>query len=203
MDYREVHRVRIGVHLYEVEVVQGRSFSRIAALEMEAPGHSLIHGWEHSREAMVFLRQLRGQFGGSVWQSETDAVLFKWFRGLVASGNIEVRRIDPNARLSPEEAVMLAAQGVAEGEPYVPPPRPPKEVLLHWIEIELVGEDDEPIPDEAYEIILPDGGRVSGTLNGEGFARVADIAEPGTCKVCFPALDGKAWTKIATLNAKF
>ena len=63
-----------------------------------------------------------------------------------------------------------------------------------WIEIELVGEDDKPIPGEPYEIELPDGSVASGTLDGDGFARV-DCFEPGECKICFPNLDEEAWEK--------
>jgi uncharacterized protein (DUF2345 family) len=64
-----------------------------------------------------------------------------------------------------------------------------------WIEIELVGEDDKPIPSEKYEITLPDGTVASGTLDGKGFARV-DGFEAGNCKVSFPKLDKAAWEKL-------
>jgi hypothetical protein len=65
-----------------------------------------------------------------------------------------------------------------------------------WIEIEIVGEDDEPIPGEKYRIILPDGETFAdGTLDEKGFARVEGF-EKGTCKVCFPDLDKEAWEKI-------
>lgn len=61
-----------------------------------------------------------------------------------------------------------------------------------WIEIELVDEEDNPVPGEKYEIELPDGSVASGTLDGDGFARVEGF-EPGQCKVCFPNLDEEAW----------
>src|SRR5664279_5165176 len=41
-----------------------------------------------------------------------------------------------------------------------------------WIEIELVGEDDKPIPGEKYKITLPDGSVDQGTLDQNGLARV-------------------------------
>ena len=63
-----------------------------------------------------------------------------------------------------------------------------------WIEIELVGEDDKPIPGEKYRITLPDDSVANGTLDQNGFARVDGI-EPGTCKVTFPDLDKDAWEK--------
>lgn len=64
-----------------------------------------------------------------------------------------------------------------------------------WIEIELVGEDDEPIPGEKYKISLPDDSIAEGTLDEKGFARVEGF-ENGTCKVSFPNLDKEAWEKI-------
>lgn len=64
-----------------------------------------------------------------------------------------------------------------------------------WIEIEMLGEDDKPIPGEKYKIILPDETVAQGTLDEKGFARIEGI-EPGTCKVSFPDLDKDAWEKI-------
>ena len=64
-----------------------------------------------------------------------------------------------------------------------------------WIEIELVGEDDEGIPGEKYKITLPDESVSEGTLDEKGFARIEGF-EKGTCKVCFPDIDKEAWEKI-------
>ena len=63
-----------------------------------------------------------------------------------------------------------------------------------WIEIELVDEDDKPIPGEKYKITMPDGSAKTGTLDENGFARVEGI-DPGTCNVTFPNLDKDAWEK--------
>lgn len=63
-----------------------------------------------------------------------------------------------------------------------------------WIEIELVDEEDEPVPSEKYEIKLPDGSVAKGTLDGNGFARIEGI-DPGTCEITFPNLDKDAWEK--------
>jgi hypothetical protein len=69
--------------------------------------------------------------------------------------------------------------------------------LRSWIEVQLVGEDDSPIPNEAYEIRLPGGELVSGTLDDKGSVRLDGIP-PGTCRVSFPELDKDAWTALAT-----
>ena len=64
-----------------------------------------------------------------------------------------------------------------------------------WIEIELVDEEDNPVPGERYKVTLPDGKTVAeGTLDEKGFARVEGI-DPGTCKITFPNLDKDAWEK--------
>lgn len=64
-----------------------------------------------------------------------------------------------------------------------------------WIEIELVDEENNPVPGERYKVILPDGKTVAeGTLDEKGFARIEGI-DPGTCKITFPNLDKDAWEK--------
>jgi len=80
-----------------------------------------------------------------------------------------------------------------------PPFKPPSEddaddEELSWIEIELIDENDDPIPGERYEIELPDGSKATGSLDNNGFARVEGF-EPGSCKVTFPNLDQEAWEK--------
>jgi hypothetical protein len=56
-----------------------------------------------------------------------------------------------------------------------------------WIEIHLVDQSDNPVPNERYEIQLPDGQVVSGTLDTDGKARVEHIPA-GMCSVTFPDL---------------
>ena len=73
---------------------------------------------------------------------------------------------------------------------------------LSWIEIELVGEDDQPIPGERYRITLPDGKTVAeGTLDDKGWARVAGF-DPGSCRISFPNLDKEAWEFINSLGPR-
>ena len=77
------------------------------------------------------------------------------------------------------------------------PPRPGQEAdeQVHWIEIEMVGEDDQPISGEEYEIKLPNGDTVQGYLDENGYARVDGIALAGECEISFPALDAEAWVR--------
>jgi hypothetical protein len=87
------------------------------------------------------------------------------------------------------------AEGEAKGEQEPQQQEGKAEEKTSWIEIELVGEDDEPIPGEKYRITLPDDTVAEGTLDEKGIARVEGF-EKGACKVCFPALDKEAWEKI-------
>ena len=70
-----------------------------------------------------------------------------------------------------------------------------------WVEIELVGEDDSPIPDEKFELTMPDGTQHRGKLNRDGWARVEGRGE-GKCAVCFPDLDKEAWEYIEATGPK-
>lgn len=65
-----------------------------------------------------------------------------------------------------------------------------------WIEIELIGEDDQPIPFAKYVIADPDKSIVMrGTLDGKGLAR-KDRLKPGSYMVNFPEFDKDAWEAI-------
>jgi len=61
-----------------------------------------------------------------------------------------------------------------------------------WIEIVLQDEDGNPVPNAEYLITTPDGQELSGTLDGNGFARVDGIT-PGTCKVSFTQIHKTEW----------
>lgn len=65
-----------------------------------------------------------------------------------------------------------------------------------WIEIELLGEDNRPIPWERYAAALPDGNKVEGYLDDKGLARIDQITAAGECMVSFPDLDKDAWDRI-------
>jgi len=63
---------------------------------------------------------------------------------------------------------------------------------VHFIEIELLDDQGEPVPNESYFILLPDGSTKSGRLDGEGKARVEGV-DPGEAKVSFPDMDRKVY----------
>ena len=57
-----------------------------------------------------------------------------------------------------------------------------------WIEISLVDENREPVPDEEYILILPDGQEKKGQLDSNGLAKEEGIP-PGKINVFFPNID--------------
>ena len=67
----------------------------------------------------------------------------------------------------------------------------------HWIEIELVNDDGEPVPGEAYELVLPNGQRQAGTLDGNGWARADFQGESGDCEIRFPNVYSKELKEAA------
>jgi hypothetical protein len=64
---------------------------------------------------------------------------------------------------------------------------------VHFIELELVDQDEKPVGGEAYSIKLPDGRTVNGKLDNNGRATVNGIKNPGSCQVSFPNLDVSVW----------
>jgi hypothetical protein len=65
----------------------------------------------------------------------------------------------------------------------------------HWIEIALVYPDGAPVPNEEYEIQLPNGSKIGGLPDSSGTAHVDGIDDPGTCQVTFPNLDANTWKR--------
>lgn len=99
----------------------------------------------------------------------------------------------------PNEVAKIKAEQVKKkegkyGSVPVKPHKPTEEDIEEksWIEIELVDEEDQPVPGEKYKITLPEGSVAQGTLDNKGFARVEGI-DPGTCQITFPNLDKDAW----------
>ncbi|HEY3744193.1 MAG TPA: hypothetical protein VGL53_30315 [Bryobacteraceae bacterium] len=88
------------------------------------------------------------------------------------------------------------------GTAVVPCPLQKKDKPVYWLQIELVGEDDKPIPWEEYKVILPDGTETDGYLDQDGFAGFEGIPQSGSCKISFPNLDKDAWEEVAVLPKK-
>jgi hypothetical protein len=64
----------------------------------------------------------------------------------------------------------------------------------HWVEIAMVDTEGNPAVGQDYEITLPNGTLVTGSLDERGGARVEGI-DPGSCKIRFPSLDKTVWKR--------
>ncbi|MEW6518155.1 MAG: type VI secretion system tip protein VgrG [Thermodesulfobacteriota bacterium] len=92
-----------------------------------------------------------------------------------------------------QQAKQTGKYGAQPARPYKPPrSQAEKELKKSWVEIKLEDQEGLPVPGERYQIKLPDGSLLDGTLDGNGFARVDGI-DPGSCEVTFPNLDRESW----------
>ena len=102
---------------------------------------------------------------------------------------LEADSADPGevAEIKAQQAETKSGKyGSVKVTPYKPPEtKEEKEQKKSWIEIKLEDEEGNPIPGKKYNIKLPDGSVIEGTLDGEGYARVDGI-DPGDCEVTFP-----------------
>lgn len=104
----------------------------------------------------------------------------------------EADEADPGevAKMKAEQAETKSGKyGSEKTKPYKP-----TEEETSWIEIELIDEEDQPVPGMPFEVTLSDGSVYTGTLDNKGFYRV-DKIPPGECKVSFPTLDQEALEK--------
>ena len=67
-----------------------------------------------------------------------------------------------------------------------------------WIELELVGQDDKPVVNERYVVVVTDSAERKGKTDTNGFARVAGFPE-GKCKIPFPDLDEKSYEALGVV----
>jgi hypothetical protein len=74
------------------------------------------------------------------------------------------------------------------------PPRVISPEKKHWVEVAMVDQEGNPASGQDYEIQLPDGSIVTGSLDARGVARVEGI-DPGNCKIRFPSLDQTVWKR--------
>ena len=117
--------------------------------------------------------------GGSASQELTPAQL----EDAVAAS----RGTTPGAGQPPPAS---AAQAQPQGQTAAP-----AAAQTTWIEVQLIGEDGQPVPGVSYAITLPDGTKREGTLDDQGLVRLDGIPA-GSCQVSFPALDQDAWIAV-------
>lgn len=88
-----------------------------------------------------------------------------------------------------------APRAEAEAPASAPPPETAAEVTT-WIEVRLVDEAGEPVPDVRYRLKLPDGTVREGRLDARGLVHLRGV-DPGACEFTFPDLDADAWAQLS------
>ena len=127
---------------------------------------------------------------GTVWNHSNNALLRgkrQEMKKLLPGDVVFIPDIRPKEVKEPTNQVHKFQM---KGEPH-----------LHWIEIELVGEDNKPIPDEEYKVVLPGGTIKEGNLDKNGWARIEGNPKEAY-EVTFPKLDQDAWKFIEAVGAK-
>jgi hypothetical protein len=67
----------------------------------------------------------------------------------------------------------------------------------HWIEVQLIGEDDRGIGDAACHVTGPDGILRKTKTDSAGLVRI-DNLPAGNCEIRFPHLDRDVWDLVRT-----
>ena len=62
-----------------------------------------------------------------------------------------------------------------------------------WVGLQFVGEDDQPVAHESFELKLPDGSVKRGRTDSYGYADTQNIYGEGDCELTFVDLDQDAW----------
>jgi type VI secretion system secreted protein VgrG len=99
---------------------------------------------------------------------------------------------DITYQATPVEATALEPPAHAFAPAEVPPE---EEKITSWVEIELVDEEGQPVPDELYELTYPDGTTRRGKLDRNGLAHIG-LREQMDIQVTFPHFDAEAWERI-------
>ncbi len=188
----------------------GHSVERVALAPERVRGN--VRRWLRACGA-ARLRPLLDDIWLDLWR-RSDEQVFEQVEHMLGSGELRLWELRQRpmahaeatgwARHTRELAVspsMLRGTPPAATEPSaaatVPLAQP-----AHWIEIELIGEDDRPIPAEPFAVRLPSGEQRSGQLDARGFARLDGLPQAGTCFVSFTRLDRDAWFPVTSTGAR-
>jgi hypothetical protein len=166
---------------------QGRKYRLIVDVDLGKIRNRDSYQVTPHGEAVAVLGDLAAQPGAGpklarLLHEARDKVTADWRPPLEPDGLVLLRRIAVVQPSAPPSGPALTPSQLAQSVQ-------PTEV----IEIQLVDTAGEPVPGEAWELLLPDGSKRSGVLDEQGRALVTSLP-PGQCHVMFPALDPDAWT---------
>lgn len=75
-------------------------------------------------------------------------------------------------------------------------PTPMFDEQQHWLEIQLLGEDDNGIPGMLCAVTLANGQVIERRTDRFGLVRIEGLTSTSPCSVSFPALDTEAWERL-------
>src|SRR5262249_1609813 len=70
----------------------------------------------------------------------------------------------------------------------------------YQLEVAVVNVRGKPVPKLAFDLILPDGGAISGATGQDGYIRRSELTESGSCTLAFP--EGERTAKHRDRSAK-
>ncbi|MFV8755140.1 hypothetical protein ACNOYE_31720 [Nannocystaceae bacterium ST9] len=112
----------------------------------------------------------------------------------------EAGLVDRLARLVARGDLILVREvhaGISPSDPDHPdePDEPDIIERLDWIEVLIEDEDHNPVPNVAYELLLPDGSTRIGKTNKLGIVRY-DRIPSGSCKFKLTEMDAASWKQV-------
>jgi hypothetical protein len=149
---------------------------------------TLLRRFSGDPDAMRTLRAFLADAGTMRVGHLTDHDVVEHVAHAVGRGRFAIaERLTPPPPVAETEAEPEAETAGSASEP---PPTPE----VTWIEVELVGEDDQPIAGERYRLTLSTGRVLEGALDVQGRVRIEGM-KPGTFDLTFPRLDQEAWNR--------
>ncbi|MDW3207845.1 MAG: hypothetical protein R8L07_20105 [Alphaproteobacteria bacterium] len=156
--------------------------------------HRLLSAQPDRQSTLREIRRALAFYDGSgVSRLSDDDAMAALSRHFDFGWAVEIDRILPSGGWQGEDdsdsAIIVTDAVEPEENPTGVPAKKEKD---HFIIVELVGENGEPIPNELCRITLPDGEIVERETNSQGKVEEYGIEE-GDCTIEFPDLDKDAW----------
>jgi hypothetical protein len=159
---------------------------------LEAVQRARQHGILGERDVFAFVA-LEQRFGpGFIMEQDwaVDILSGQRRHASLSTGALLTQAAEGKAGFAPPPPAAFGDTPV--GSAVLPCGAPVPATGSHWIELALIGEDDQPLVGEQYRVTLADGCVLTGEIGASGIVRIEGLtADP--CEISFPALDEDAW----------
>jgi len=163
----------------------------------------MLEAWPDRRQLSTELRISLGGTGSTITMNQSDAEMIDRAATEFQFGwAVEVTRRASHLGVAADEDAPAPTAGAEAVEPEENPTGvPAKKEKDHFIIVELLGENGEPIPNEPCKITLPDGEVIERETDSQGRVEEYNVVE-GNCDVEFPELDKDAWEPYTGASAE-